>query len=631
MMKKGYDERATKRKRDLWSCVRQTMAACHVRLFDLHLSKVAAPEAVAWKEEVVSRLEEDSRGVATWRELQETSLLLSLFVTQPPDSAKAVERESSRMHGSLGMTLSPLTKTPSQLPECHQKELRHAQDEKDSSSNGSRRRQRLNPKTTYRVYESDRFIPARSMMDLEFCSYMVTQEDAPWPPITTTTSSTGTPNSRSHVTRTSELDKQVRYKQALTASLLHASRPDGKTPAKENALLQFWNGSESRAKRWRCVRPLRSPLYGNGVLYAHAPLASLSDGKARQRHIPSSPTRILDAPELRDDYYLNLVSWGANNVLAVALDQIVYLYHTDSGAIQEIEACTARGDYVTSVAWMADAGSCGSSKSSDKLAIGTCHAELQVWDAATATKVRTLRGHDERIGALAWNGDVLASGSRDAKILHHDLRHAHPQIATLSGHAQEICGLAWTPDGYTLASGGNDNTLCLWDSKKVRSASGVTAMPRHALREHTAAVKALAWCPWERNLLASGGGTADRSIKLWNASSGHVVQSVATGSQVCGLVWSRSERELLSSHGFSQHELCLWRYPSMTRVCELTGHTARVLHLALSPDGSSVVSAAADETLRFWNVFASPSKTDKGAMSAYASLNAHGLPSAVIR
>lgn len=32
------------------------------------------------------------------------------------------------------------------------------------------------------------------------------------------------------------------------------------------------------------------------------------------RSIPSAPLRILDAPDLVDDYYLNLISWGHNNV-----------------------------------------------------------------------------------------------------------------------------------------------------------------------------------------------------------------------------------------------------------------------------------------------------------------------------
>jgi cell division cycle protein 20 (cofactor of APC complex) len=51
-------------------------------------------------------------------------------------------------------------------------------------------------------------------------------------------------------------------------------------------------------------------------------------------------------------------------------------------------------------------------------------------------------------------------------------------------------------------------------------------------------------------------------------------------SQVCALQWNRHQKELLSSHGFSQNQLSLWKYPSMMKIAELTGHTARVLHLS---------------------------------------------------
>lgn len=144
----------------------------------------------------------------------------------------------------------------------------------------------------------------------------------------------------------------------------------------------------------------------------------------------------------------------------------------------------------------------------------------------------------------------------------------------------------------------------------------------HRLDEHCAAVKALAWCPFQSNLLASGGGSADRSIKFWNTHTGACLNTVDTHSQVCSLLWNRHERELLSSHGFSQNQLTLWKYPSMVKITELTGHTSRVLHLAQSPDGYTVASAAADETLRFWQVFGVPdtskrakSKDENGAFS----------------
>lgn len=487
------------------------------------------------------------------------------------------------IEGVFGTAL-PIAK--SALPVWHQKVLA------ERASVNSKKRQRMYFNgSRKRLYQSDRFIPARSAMDLEYCNYMVS-EDSP----------------KSVDTRIAkELDRQVRYKETLAVNLLHTN-----TSMPFKSLLRIREVENALPNGTQSALSLRQLGRLHSIGEQTAPCS---------RHIPSTPMRILDAPELRDDYYLNLVSWGENNIVAVALDKTVYLYHTETGAIHEIKACTARNDYVTSVAWLSAPGH--ADRRRDRLAIGTFNAELQVWDTASSAKVRSLCGHNERVGALAWNGCVLSSGSRDTKIIHHDLRAPSPYVSVLAGHDQEVCGLAWSPDGKTLASGGNDNQLCLWDVKMLRPNGH--SLPRQKMFQHRAAVKALAWCPWERHLLASGGGTADRTIKFWNSSSGRLLNSVNTGSQVCGLVWSKTEKELLSSHGFSQNELCLWKYPNMVRIREFTGHTARVLHLAMSPDGSSVVSAAADETLRFWNVFAASKDTNKSKMSDAC------LPCAVIR
>lgn len=64
----------------------------------------------------------------------------------------------------------------------------------------------------------------------------------------------------------------------------------------------------------------------------------------------------------------------------------------------------------------------------------------------------------------------------------------------------------------------------------------VSAAPVHAprviIQQHQAAVKALAWCPHQHNILASGGGTADRTIRIWNTSTGTNIRCTDTGSQV---------------------------------------------------------------------------------------------------
>ena len=74
----------------------------------------------------------------------------------------------------------------------------------------------------------------------------------------------------------------------------------------------------------------------------------------------------------------------------------------------------------------------------------------------------------------------------------------------------------------------------------------------------------------------------------------------------------------MSTHGYSQNQVVIWSYPTMSQVATLTGHTMRVLYLAVSPgsfifmitlqDGQTIVTGAGDETLRFWNVFPSSAK-----------------------
>jgi len=333
------------------------------------------------------------------------------------------------------------------------------------------------------------------------------------------------------------------------------------------------------------------------ILYSqNASRKSSSSSKLISRHIPSAPTRILDAPDILDDYYLNLLSWSDKNVLAVALAQTVYLWNASSGEINELMTFEDTPEsYVSSLQWVQEGG--------QHIAIGTSDGKTQLWDVAAEKQLRSMDGHTERVSSMSWNKHMLSTGGRDSIVVNHDVRVARHNVATLKGHTQEVCGLEWSPDGSILASGGNDNKLCLWD------ASSTASSPKFTCTDHQAAVKALAWSPHERNLLATGGGTADRCIKFWNGQTGSLLNSIDTGSQVCALQWNKHEKEILSSHGFAQNQLCLWKYPTMAKVKELNGHSARVLHMAQSPDGTCVVSAAADETLRFWNVFEAPKVT----------------------
>ena len=70
---------------------------------------------------------------------------------------------------------------------------------------------------------------------------------------------------------------------------------------------------------------------------------------------------------------------------------------------------------------------------------------------------------------------------------------------------------------------------------------------------HKAAVKAIAWSPHQHGRLATGGGTADRSIRLWNTLTLKLQDTLTTNSQVCNLLYSHNVNELVSTHGYSKN------------------------------------------------------------------------------
>jgi cell division cycle protein 20 (cofactor of APC complex) len=423
--------------------------------------------------------------------------------------------------------------------------------------------------------QGDRFIPPRCAMDLDVSNFELTRSCQ---------------NENASVNASPAKEE---YKKELAANLFAGSL--------SNKVLAFKN---------KAPRPAEDHQNSLRVLYTQNRDAGLLP-KKYSRHIPQAPERILDAPELLDDYYLNLLDWNASNVLGVALGDSIYLWNATDGTITQLMQTQGEQTHVTSLSWVQEG---------NYMAVGTSDHKVQIWDVERLKMVRCMSGHRSRVSSLAWNGPMLSSGGRDSVVMHHDVRVQEHRVGTLRGHVQEVCGLKWSPSGNQLASGGNDNILNIWDDRYTSSANNVCDQPLFRLDQHQAAVKALAWCPWQRHLLASGGGTADRMIRFWNANTGACLNAVDTHSQVCALQWAKHDKELVSSHGYSHNQLILWKYPSMVKVAELTGHTSRVLHMAQSPDGTTVVTAAADETLRFWKILSGGEASKKERAMAKESI-----------
>ncbi|KAK3148531.1 hypothetical protein QOZ80_3BG0296230 [Eleusine coracana subsp. coracana] len=445
-------------------------------------------------------------------------------------------------------------------------------------------------RTTY----SDRFIPSRTGSNLALFDL------APSPSPHDTAGPSGATASSGSASATSP------YCMLLRAALFG---PD--TPDRVGSSAAACSSSSSAA-----ASPIGTPAPGNIFRFKaevprNAKRALFSGGDeedalypgvfssrgAGPRKIARSPYKVLDAPALQDDFYLNLVDWSSHNVLAVGLGNCVYLWNACSSKVTKLCDLGA-DDNVCSVGW---------AQRGTHLAVGTNQGKVQIWDATRCKRIRTMESHRMRVGALAWSSSLLSSGSRDKSILHHDIRAHEDYVSKLTGHKSEVCGLKWSYDNRQLASGGNDNRLFVWNPHSVQ--------PVLKYNEHTAAVKAIAWSPHLHGLLASGGGTADRCIRFWNTTTNTHLSCMDTGSQVCNLAWSKNVNELVSTHGYSQNQIIVWRYPTMSKLATLTGHTYRVLYLAISPDGQTIVTGAGDETLRFWNVFPSPKSQSSDSLS----------------
>jgi len=349
----------------------------------------------------------------------------------------------------------------------------------------------------------------------------------------------------------------------------------------------FDEKKSSKILNFKAKKCNRKDKYENSFknLYSEYKLNKL---KKIRRKIPTKPEKILEAPGVIDDYYLNLLDWSSGNIIAICLGQEIYLWEEKNSNIYNL--CEIGGqNYFTSVSWGSD---------NNVLGIGNSLGETQIWDITKMKKIRTMRGHSQRVSSLSWNKYIISSGSKDGTILNHDVRIKNDITHNWDNHRLEVCGLKWNTNGIQLASGGNDDILNIWDLSNPN-----VNTPKFIIDEHSASVKALDWSPWQQNLLASGGGSSDKTIKIWNTSNGSLLNSTNTRSQVTSLLWSKNQNEIVTSHGFQNNGLNIWDCKSMQKIAELKENESRVLNMAMSPNGETIASLSSDESLKFWKIF----------------------------
>src|SRR5262249_8504199 len=148
-------------------------------------------------------------------------------------------------------------------------------------------------------------------------------------------------------------------------------------------------------------------------------------------------------------------------------------------------------------------------------------------------------------------------------------------------------GLAFSPDGETVACGGQDGKVNLWDVK--------TGQLKDRLLLHVSPVRAVAYSP-DGRWVTSGG--ADLTVQLVERASGRPLHTFRGGTPFTGLAFS-PDSQTLAAVCDAPGPLRLWDLATK-QPRTFDGHTQHVLGIAFHPAGNRVVTGSLDGTVRLW-------------------------------